>query len=351
MINLLVIEDDENQIQSINDAIEAFNLDSPEDIIAADYHRNDAGVYKDVFYKKYDCIVLDINWGRGKETAGRELAKKIIDSKRVPVFVYSGNLNEIEDIEERFGFRKFLRTTPFREIIDEAKKLKDSHIFDLLGYEGIIDQKILKVFWNDIDSARKFVAKIPEHDNSDALGRIITTRVVELLNIDVDSAKQKFYEFYIYPSLRKTPNNGDIYRLIVGDETNYYLIITPTCQLLNGTVPYANLLKIDFSNRKIDDVMNAAEQNRISKLTVLVTNPPAALHFIPPFSDEFDMGVINFNSIITRPVADLVEVNKVTTINPAYMKDVQARFSQYFSKQGQPAIDIEHLCGEIFRNR
>lgn len=351
MIELLVIEDDETQIQSIKDAIEAFNLDSAENSIAADCFQDDTGIYKAMFYKKYDCIVLDINWGRGKETAGHELAKKIIASKRVPIYVYSGNLNDIEDIEEQFGFRKFLRTTPFREIINEAKKLKESHIFDLLGYEGIIDQKILKVFWSDIGSAQKFVANLPEHDNSDALGRIITTRVVELLNTGVDSAKQKFYEFYIYPSLRETPNNGDIYKHIVGDDINYYLIITPTCQLLNRTVPNVNLLKIDFTNKKIDEVMNATEKNRVSKLAGLVTSPPAYLHFIPPFSDEFNMGVINFNSIITLPVTDLEAKEKVTTINPAYMKDVQARFSQYFSKQGQPEIDIDHLCGEIFRRR
>lgn len=107
-------------------------------------------------------------------------------------------------------------------------------------------------------------------------------------------------------------------------------------------------LKLDFANDRLDRITRAAPTNKVEKLENLITKGPDSLHFIPPLEGWYDMGLINFNNIKTVPVMDLLAADKVATINPAYMKDIQARFGQYFSKQGQPEIDVQHLVNTLF---
>jgi CheY-like chemotaxis protein len=367
MIKVLIIEDNDAQKTVMREAIEAWNLTCDEEgrteeKIAYDLREDDvnteefdSNVYKLIFYNRYDCIVLDINWGTGKELGGSHLARRIIESKRIPIFIYSGNIQQVDDMDEQLGFKKYERTTPFVNVIRDIVKLKKTKVIDLLGYEGTVDTKILNIFWKDIESTLSFIENIPEHNDADALTRLITTRIVESLSGGIGNVTQKFFEFYIHPSLTVEANNGDIYKKIElaadGREiTTYYLIITPTCQLNRGrNINNVNMLKIEFTHEKIDGVRNAqTRNNKINNLNTLITNPPASVHFLPPFSNAFCMGIINFNDISSVPKISLQIANRIATINPAYMKDIQARFGQYFSRQGQPDIDAEHLVNTIF---
>ena len=316
------------------------------------FYNDDVEIYKSIFYDRYDCIILDVNWGIGKQSDGSELARKIIDSKRIPIFIYSGNLSCVEDINEQLGFKKFVRTTPFNKVIEEIIKLKEIKFVDLLGYEGIIDNKILNIFWTDTKEAKNFISNIPEHNDADALTRIITTRIIESLSKSEYNVEQKFFEFYIYPSLTTETNNGDIYKIIdttckENENSTYYLIIPPTCQLLQKKTDRVNMLKIEFSHPKINEVYGDKKDTSKKALSNLLTNPPLSVHFIPPLSSYFKIGVIDFNNITSIPISNLKNEDKIATVNPAYMKDIQSCFGQYFSRQGQPNINVSHLLDFI----
>ena len=124
------------------------------------------------------------------------------------------------------------------------------------------------------------------------------------------------------------------------------MVITPECQLLKiGT---ANLLKINFSD-KIDKTV-LEPKNRLKKIDALariVRDGNCFEHYIPPFNDNRH-AVIDFREIITVNKSDLTEDKKETTINSVYMKNIQSRFSQYYSRQGQPDIDIDHLYKYLY---
>jgi len=350
MIKILVIDDDETVLTMIRDSIDAYNLSCQEgEIIEGDFYRDDKEVYKSIFYHKYDCIILDVNWGIGKELGGKELAERIVASKRIPIIIYSGNLNDVEDLEEKIGFKKFVRTTAFTTIIGEILQIKRLKVFDLLGYEGVVDRKILNIFWDDIDSTQEFLTNISDHASADALTRIITTRMIEILNSDECLENQKYFEFYIYPSLSSVVGNGDIIRLAEesGEVARCYLVITPVCQLLHRA-QNVNLLRIENSHEKIDRVLNSTTcDNKIRELKKLLPGPADSLHFIPPLGNVVDMGLVDFNRIRTISKSDLKIEGRIVTINPTFMKDIQSRFAQCFSKQGQPDLDIDHLLTAI----
>lgn len=356
MIKLLIIEDDPIQSAVIKSAVIAWNLENKLNRcnqIDADIIENDVDVYKMIFDTKYDCFALDINWGKGQEFAGGELAKKIINSKRVPIAVYSGDLSSIEDLEESIGFKKFNRSeVPFRQVLTFASEIKSKGIFDLIGNGGKVEQKMREIFWKDLQSITEYLEGIPENNDESVFTRIISTRLIDYLS-SVDRNPQKYFEFYIHPSQKKRVANGDIYRF---EETcneevvaEYYIVMTPVCKLVNNPpINNVNLVKIDNAHAKIQSIKTKeTANNRVSAMSEV--NKKDELHFIPPLNGVFEMGIADFSIVRTVRLSDLnVARQRVTTINPVYMKDIQSRFSQFFAKQGQPDIDFSHLERSIF---
>lgn len=344
MIKILAIEDDLNQINMLNSKVETYNIRNrfgEQDKIFIEFRQNDDDIGKLLFEEKFDCLVVDINWGSSNPNGGRNLITKIINNKRIPIVVYSGKLNQIEDLDERFGFKKIDRTESFSVALDYIVKVKKAHIFDLLGYDGQLDKIVTEIFWKDID---KSLRAIPAEDDLDdrSLTRMLTTRVVNYLSLSNEDDKYKYYEFYINPSLTADCHNGDIYKL----NDSYYLVITPECQLLKiGT---ANLLKINFSDKIDKTVLEPSNRlKRIDALARIVRDGNCFEHYIPPFNNNRH-AVIDFREIITVNKSDLTEDKKETTINSVYMKNIQSRFSQYYSRQGQPDIDIDHLYKYLY---
>ena len=347
-MKVLLIEDEDSQAELINNEVAAYNLNIAvdEEPITIDRFKNDDKIYEAIFHNRYECIVLDINWGNGKELGGRELALKIVNKKRIPIIVWSGNLGQVDDIDERFGFKKFDRTSdPVLKVINQIDEYKKLRIFDLIGYEGVIDSKILDVFWKDMDTTSRFINSIASYENANALVRIIMTRIIESLNAEIQSGdEQKFFEFYIFPSLTNKPSNGDLFK--IGED--YFLCVTPTCPLEQGKINNLTLLKINFSHEKLVRLKNVEPQKRPELLNSLIPGPSDFFHFIPPCGTAFDIGLVEFSSILTKTRDELMSERKIATINPSYMKDIQARFGQYFSKQGQPDIDKPHLIATLF---
>lgn len=347
MIKILAIEDDMIQIDMMKSRLETFNIKKgfdEKDKIYIEFRQNDEDLGKLLFENKFDCLVLDINWGDSNPNGGRDLIMRIINNKRIPIVVYSGKLNQIEDIDENFGFKKVDRMENFSVVLDYVLCVKETHVFDFLGYDGELDKIITDIFWKDIDKSIKAI-NLEKNLDCKALTRILTTRVINHLSISNEEDKYKYYEFYINPSLTQDCHNGDIYKL--GDE--YFLVITPECQLLR--IDTVNLIQIDFCEKIERRVLESPKrEKRLAALRRLMTEGDCSEHYLPPFNN-LKHALVNFRNITTLEKSKLTEDKKIITVNPIYMKNIQSRFSQYYSRQGQPDINIEHLYNFIYNQK
>lgn len=342
MIRILLIEDEDTQITAMKDIADAYTISNHCEI-EIDAIKNDSNIGNKLFENKYDCIVIDINWGDQNPEGGRNLIDKIINKKRIPLIVYAGNLAYVEDIDEQIGFKKFTRTTPFTSVLDEIIKIKALKLFDLIGYGGELDKKITEIFWNDLENSLKSINDIPEYEDSDALVRMLTTRIINKLNID-ENCKQKYFEFYVYPAVSDDVHNGDIYTI---DDENY-LVIMPECQVLHHPDKAITTVHIEYvlAERKLSNVLIASEAKQQKAFNSEFSFESPAYHFLPPFGNK-NLGLIEFGNVTTFPREKFARTNKLVSISPHYMKNIQSRFSQYYARQGQPDIDIEHLLNSL----
>ena len=64
---------------------------------------------------------------------------------------------------------------------------------------------------------------------------------------------------------------------------------------------------------------------------------------LPPCK-YFSGGLIDFQNVLSVNHDDFFENSSViASINPMFVKDIQARFSHYYGRQGQPQLNTERV--------
>ena len=66
-------------------------------------------------------------------------------------------------------------------------------------------------------------------------------------------------------------------------------------------------------------------------------------HWLPRMN-SFEGGFLNFRNLATLEIdkfQEQVPINPEIHISPAFAKDIVARFSSYYARQGQPGIDFK----------
>src|SRR5690348_15478931 len=98
-LNLLIIEDEESQLQLYNDSIDIFNKTS-EIQINTTICKNFADGQRVLLSPFFDAAIIDLKLSNSAELEGRKLVESANNKIRVPIFIVSGSISQIDDIPE-----------------------------------------------------------------------------------------------------------------------------------------------------------------------------------------------------------------------------------------------------------
>lgn len=86
------------------------------------------------------------------------------------------------------------------------------------------------------------------------------------------------------------------------------------------------------------------------QLRSYVNNSKPRYHLLPPCKLFFG-GFVDFQTLMSVSKEDFQEKSSViASINPVFHKDIQARFSHYYGRQGQPQLNQENIISWIKQN-
>lgn len=327
-----------------------YNLEDHEFEFEYDILQDDEQLPKILFDKRCDCIVADLNWGRDDiDDRGNQLIDKIVNQKRIPIIVVSGNLNLLsKNIEESFLFRKRQRDCDFNTVLEDIVDIYKTGYTTSLGSMGTLDEKVAEVFWEVLEENIDGWKNLDKGIKEQRLLRYLLTRVNEALAFyDDKHDKYNSVEVYIKPSLRSKSFTGDIIRY----DDNYYVIMSAACDMENSNTDYVVMCKLEFEKfkklvKKIRDVKEVSKSTK-NELKGYINNSNQRYHLLPPCS-SFSGGFIDFQYILTIARSELDENAIIeATISPQFVKDIQARFSHYYGRQGQPQLDVDEVINFI----
>lgn len=354
-LKLLVIEDNDSMFENYEDTAEEKNSDILKIILV---RKKSAGDAKEALLsKEFDGAIVDLNLDQSspEEATGNEVLLEIVDQHRFPVFVVSGNLQNVDESlnSRESDFLKFFhRDTPNDQIFDELIKIFNTGITKILGGRGKIEKSLGEIFWHHL--ANNF-SVWPNEDSSRerALLRYTVSHLSEYL--DIPDGDDKFYheaEFYIKPPIKRFIATGDI--LLIEDKR--YINLSPSCDVavreLSDGEPIINadriilapLIEVDrttfieFGLIKEEDNTNA----RRKTLEEIIKGKRERFSFLPGYG-ELCPSVVDFQNIRTYSFEDIKNANRAATVSGVFLKDIQSRFSAYYGRQGQPDLNKNQL--------
>ncbi len=378
-IKLLVVEDDEDNVRIYESQIKDYNREHVNDVkIIPFFKKNLIEGLNALRVNSYDAAIVDIKLS-SDDTAGEgnQILKEIKSNLRFPVFIVTGYPQDIEDElrEENIFWNIYSRdNVEIGSILNKIVRIVKTGIISILGNKGYIENCLRKIFWEHIAENFEEILKFsPDNGEEQVLIRYVSAHLMEYL--DVKSSPDIPYipaEFYLKPPVRSEYFTGDILKKT--NEEVFFVILTPPCDMVKRNtkggnefrnaekfliaqmVPFEDLNYInskgEFKGKFVELLRNPKNsqefKNTKSTLKIYVQNNKERYHFTPPFYKDIPAGFIDFQALKSLSENEIEDnYDRIASISPLFMKDIIARFSRYYARQGQPDFDIEKILMEI----
>jgi len=360
MMKILIVEDDDPTIQSYRDNIESFSK-STGNIIEVSVLKKLEEALDFLATAELDAVIIDLRLSsNSSELEGMQIVEEIYGKLRFPIFIVSGSIGQVEREETSF-LKKRSRDGSFKDILCEISDIYNTGITKILGKRGEIDSYLNNIFWSHISNSLDIWiddrSRTPVEKQKSLL-RYTLLHMQEYLELTEDSDFDRYHpaEIYIQPSMKENVFTGDIV-MNSNNDSQCYIILTPSCDLAQSKAKDILLVKIETTNCILNEKINilkrgsgnteqlAAARTDLTKL--ISNNFSNKYHFLPAYKN-LQPGLVNFQKVLSIRIGDLKkEYNVIASVNSSFSKDIIARFSYYYSRQGSPDLDYEEVCNSL----
>ena len=328
-----------------------------------------------LFQNNFEAVIVDLMLVPQKDTgkddeqiSGNILLKNIIDREIIPIIVRTGFRQKISD-----GFNTNIikvqskDESSFEDVISELTNYYEDSIFSLLGSRGKVNNNIKECFWEIIPECftnkKEELMALNKDTQEFVLIRYISSWLSNRFMFNEKYLDVEPIEMYMFPNPITQVCNCDIYEDC--DNEQMFLVLTPACDLANSKtneILFAKIKKYDevqdFSgilekclNEDENEISNK-NKNKIAQWSRNSDQKSMRYHFLPKVS-FFEGGFIDFRSLITleydyekNQFKDR-NLKKLGVITDVFKRDIIARFSSYYHRQGQPTFNTESILNKL----
>lgn len=346
---LLLVEDNDEDLSTCRDTVEKYKDEKQREIELVECKSVEEAFTK--LDSSFDGAIIDLKLAyQGNE--GNQIIARITELHfRIPVAILTGTPDTVDMDFAYIGvFKKGDPGAGYADLLDSFWGIYNTGLTRIMGGRGIIEETLNTVFrQNLLPQKDKWVSY--GKDNSlkteKALLRHTLSHLIQLLDDDVDRCFPE--EVYLAPPLSKSIRTGSIVNEKNSDQM--FSVMNPACDLVvrqNGQFKTDRILFVEIEKEQlvIDSALNEitrAEKRESRLKTVFGNNYTDYYHWLPE-TDFFNGGFLNFRKLSTLTIKEFnerFEAPKIQ-ISSSFVKDVVARFSSYYARQGQP--DIEFGC-------
>lgn len=343
-LKLLLVEDNPGDVQAFKDTVTMYNEKYQLKIMPTI-----CTTVEEAFKRldsSYDGAIIDLRLaGQGDE--GNQVIKRIEESYfRIPVIILTGTPDAVDSSHTYIDIlKKGDLGAEYESIFNIFREIYNTGLTRILGGRGKIEKSLNDVFRLNLlpqmDKWRGYGRKHPER-TEDALLRYTLSYLLHLL--DNDKNKSFPEEMYLYPLHDKVIRTGCIVRERKSGQA--YVILTPACDLVlredKRNTDRFLLVEIDPHSSLFPEPATSASKKQEEERAF--RNNKLQCHHWLPRTKFFEGGFINFRKLTNLPFQEFEDRfgEPLIQISPAFVKDIIARFSGYYARQGQPEIDFTH---------
>lgn len=358
IVRVLIVEDNDNQNTAYLDCIEEFNESNTDLSIQATVCKNADDAINKIAEESFDAAVVDLNLTGANDASGNQVLHKIISApnKRMAILVVSSTLGSLhQELQATFKsplLKTFSRAdTPNQRIIEHLAKVYRTGAIQILGGTGRLEELLNKLFFEHLSIG--FESWLAQGKSCES--ELLRWTALHLLeHLDNPTHSELFpgvpgggiylpAEFYIYPCIRPQLATGDLLQR----EGELFILLTPACDIevrgerdgkaqrnveravLAFCLPLSQSAfdekGIGFGKKWSDFEANSKKnkKDRYCYLPGHLSIPESVIDF----KQLESVSIEEINSAFTR----------IATVSIPFIRDIQSRFSGYYSRQGQPS--------------
>jgi len=365
-LRLLIVEDDPKQIKVYEQQINFYNSNNETRIIHDIITNRNEGL-KVLKEADYDGAIVDIKLSStNPEDNGNEIIRQIKEDLRFPVRVYTA-FDDLDDdllVESEF-YRIYKRvgerSKTVQDILEELVAIYKTGITKILGKRGTIEGYLKDIFWNHLSvSFGNWVREAQTEDNVEKiLLRHTLSHLRECLDISDSGGFDNYHPAEVYIT---KPINSNIHTGLIlkkNDDGQSFIVLTPLCDLAQGKAKKIVLALIEKHDMQyVTDLKNKIkssecdsdekEKAEVALKDLLRNTHSLKYHFLPVVNGIG--GFINFQKITSFAKSEIAtNFSFVATVTNKFRKEIIARFTHYYSRQGQPNFNIDRVYDSMFK--
>jgi len=302
------------------------------------------------------CIIMDLSNTNFEEDTKKYKASEYIrnefDENRIPIFIYSGNLEHYSDLQDKGTVFKVDKSSSsgMEEICDKIKEMEDSDFFNIFCRKGKLEEKIMSEIHNSFIEQFKgneisdIIKSIKSVEDIDVKKR--TTEVFERMAIravyenwisakseegSINEVKLNSIEHYYRRTSPFDFWTGDIF----ANESNKCIVLTPRCNV--GHKNFNQLLLCCVESIDEAKIKELTGKKGLDKLQKNITDHQIVgerFRFLPP-TPQFKGGLVDFKTVFTKSSEDFIkDWYREITLSDELTNDVVRKFTAYNLRGG-----------------
>lgn len=348
-LKILLVEDSADQQAIFKDSVKVFN-DKNNDICAVTFEIAES--LSEAMSKidgSFDGAIVDLKLGNDDE-GGNTVVRQFSETlTRVPVIFVTGFVDLVEE-HPSIIHKRARGSESYESDLSMLKGISDTGITRIMGGRGIIEKTLSTVFLKNLLPYRdKWVAygKIDSSRTEKALLRHALSHLLQLLDDDADRCFPE--EVYLTPPLSDKIRTGSVVK--EKDSEQMFVVMNPACDLVirdNGECKTDRILIVQIDSKAAlfpSYPTTALSKNQKKDLEKAYRNNKTTYYHWLPKTNFFEGGFLNFRKLSSLSVKEFDNKfeKPAIQISPNFVKDIVARFSAYYARQGQPDIDFDQF--------
>ena len=348
---LLIVEDNEQDLNTFRDSLEIYRKQKNRDVHSVESRNLDDAMEK--LDSSFDGAIIDLRLK--EQNDGNKITQQILDSHfRIPIAILTGTPDSADPKLTYLGvFKK--GEIEYSQLLDMFWEIHSSGLTRIMGGRGVIETSLNDVFLKNLLPQRDTWIEYGKSDSprtEKALLRYALSHLLQLLDDDMERCFPE--EVYIHPPVSVGVRTGNI----MMRRTDYkpFVVLSPACDLVirkntgRAKSDQVMLVEVESYNTVRTPILKGEKKDgREKKIARLLQNNYADNYHWLPRTSVFDGGFINFRMLYSTTHKELSETFDAPAlqISPSFVKDIVARFSSYYARQGQPDIDYQAFVNKL----
>jgi DNA-binding response OmpR family regulator len=350
---LLIVDDDADICGQVKDAMdgeshqnEDFNVISLTDFEQA---------FEVIKTSRFDLLIIDVREGEGPNSPGIEILHKVMASCFLPVIFYTAVPHLVSDLQneavhvvEKTGGVDSLRVAIKKAIDTDLPKTNQALILHLERVQRDYMWNFAVPNWEKInrDSDPATLAYLLARRFALSLSETGIIKFIEDLGGSPGVAHGTHpVLYYVIPPIAEHCLFGDVFLGSIADQKGYWILLTPTCDIVQKNADKLLLASCDILTDRIEyqkwqEALPEPSSKIIDNLkSILGDRGKERFFYLPGVIDLPDL-LVDFQKLMTIQISDVSNLSRIASLDSPFANKLMARLLRYYSRQGAPDLDL-----------